>query len=84
MTGSLQHLNHVWPCGGVFAQRGHSANYYAAYPWSPLTYGSMHDPFKHSIGGAEFRTLGPVAGIRLKKKNPWCTSRGCRVQNSGP
>ena len=23
-------------------------------------------------------------GIRLKGKNPCCTSRGCRVQNSGP
>ena len=34
--------------------------------------------------GAEFRTLGPVASIRLKQKIPWCTSRGCRVQNSGP
>ena len=26
-----------------------------------------------------------MASIRLKqKKNPWCTSRGCGVQNSGP
>ena len=40
--------------------------------------------FQNSIGGAEFRTLGPVASIRLQKKDPWCTSRRCRVQNSGP
>ena len=42
----------------------------------------MHGPFK-TASGAEFRALGPVASIR-HKKNPWCTSRGCRVQNSGP
>ena len=25
-----------------------------------------------------------MASIRLKKKNSWCTSRGRKVQNSGP
>ena len=39
---------------------------------------------QNSIRAAEFRTLGPVASIRPKQKRPWCTSRGCRVQNSGP
>ena len=43
----------------------------------------MHDQFK-TAWGAEFRTLRPVASIRLKKKIPGSTSRGCRVQNSGP
>ena len=51
-------------------------------PLKPPTYRSMHNHFK-TAWGAEFRTLGPVASIRLKRKNPWCTSRGCRVQNSG-
>ena len=38
---------------------------------------------KQGLQGAEFRTLGPMGSIRLKKKNSRCTSRGCRVQNSG-
>ena len=64
--------------GGVFAQRAHSANYYVVYPGN-----TVHDPFK-TAWDAEFRTLGPMASIRPKKKHPWCISRGCGVQNSGP
>ena len=43
--------------------------------------------YQQGLQGAEFRTLGPMASITLKKKR--CTSRavypwGCRVQNLGP
>ena len=44
----------------------------------------MYDQFKIAWG-AEFRTLGLVASIRLRK-SPWCTSRGvvgCRIQDLG-
>ena len=51
------------------------------HPCKPPTYRSVHDPFKTGIGGAECRALVPVASTRLKEKNPWCTSTGCRVQN---
>ena len=34
--------------------------------------------------GAEFRTLGPVASIKLEKKIPAVPAGGGRVQNSGP
>ena len=58
--------------GGVFAQRGHSANYYVVYPGNttekPPTYRRMHDQCKTACG-AEFRTLGPVASIRLNIKH---------------
>ena len=36
------------------------------------------------VQGAEFRTLGPVASIRLKTKSLVYQQGGCRVQNSGP
>ena len=38
---------------------------------------------QNSIGGAEFRTLGPVASIRLKKKIPGVPAggAGCRIQD---
>ena len=39
---------------------------------------------QNSIGGAEFRTLGPVASIRLKIKSLVYQQGECRVQNSGP
>ena len=34
--------------------------------------------------GAFVRTLGHMGFIRLNFKIPWCTSRGCRVQNLEP
>ena len=44
----------------------------------------MHDPFK-TAWGAEFRTLGPVASIRLKEKIPGVPvgAVGCRIQDPG-
>ena len=48
--------------GTVRAQRVHGANYYVA---SPTTTPENHPPTEW---GAEFRTLGTVASIRLKKK----------------
>ena len=56
-------INHA-PIGGVFAQRGHSANHYVVYPGNTP---ENHPPTEacmihsNSIGGAEFRTLGPMA-----------------------
>ena len=73
----------MWPPiapyhGNVFAQRGHSANYYVVYPGNtpehhPPTEACTINSKQHR--GAELRTLGPMASITLKK-NPWCTSRG--------
>ena len=74
-----------WWKTAAFSHSASTANYYNRYPGntpenhSP-TKGCMMNSKQH--WGAEFRTLGPVASIRLKQ-NPWCTSMGCRVQNSG-
>ena len=40
---------------------------------------------QNSIGGAEFRTLGPVASIGLKQKIPGVPAGavGCRIQDPG-
>ena len=59
-------------------------------PWQALVY-------QQGLQGAGFRTLGPVAspgvpagavGRRIQdpgtRDRHWCTSRGCRVQDSGP
>ena len=53
------------------AQREHSANYYVVYPGNspekhPPTEACLNNSKQH--WDAEFRTLGPVASIRLKKK----------------
>ena len=54
-------LRHTPP----FSQRAHSANHYAVYPGNTPAnhppYRSVHDPFNTASGGADFRTLGPVA-----------------------
>ena len=34
--------------------------------------------------GCRIQDLGTPGKCQTKKKNPWCTSTGCRVQNSGP
>ena len=34
--------------------------------------------------GCRFQDPGTHGKHQTKAKNPWCTSRGCRVQNSGP
>ena len=50
-----------------------------------LPHRSMHDQF-NTAWGAEFRTLGPVASIRLKKKKiPGVPAgaAGCRIQDRG-
>ena len=38
---------------------------------------------QQGLQGSEFRSLGPMASIRLEIKNSWCTSTGHKVQNSG-
>ena len=43
-----------------------SANYYVVYPGNTP---ENHPPTEACMGGAEFRPLGPVASIRLKKKS---------------
>ena len=34
--------------------------------------------------GCTIQDPGTRGKHQTKTKNPWCTSRGCRVQNSGP
>ena len=79
----LRNLMHM---GGVFAQRGHSANYYVVYPRNtpenhPLTDACMIHSKQHQ--GCRIQGPGSHGKHQTKTKNP-CTSRGCRVQNSGP
>ena len=50
--------------GGVFAQRGHSAGTAPIITLFPLKTTPLQKrarSIQHGIGGAEFRTLGPVA-----------------------
>ena len=61
--------------GGIFAQRGHSAGTAPVItvfiPGTPLKTTPLQKharSIQTSIGGANFRTLGPVASIRLEKK----------------
>ena len=78
------------PLGGVFAQRAqrtHSANYYVVYPGNtpanhPPTEACMIHSEQHR--GCGVQDPGTRGKHQTKTKNPWCTSRGCRVQNSGP
>ena len=39
--------------------------------------------YQQGLQGAEIGTLGPVASIRLKIKNPWYANKGQGVQNLG-
>ena len=50
---------------GVLGAFLHSAKHYVVYPGT--THLQRHEQFK-AAWGAEFRTLGPVASIRLQKK----------------
>ena len=71
-------------CGGVFAQRGHSADYYAVYPGStPENHSPTEACMIHSKQHRGCRTLGPVASITLIKKIPGAPAEG-RVQMSRP
>ena len=64
------------------------ANYYVVYLGNTP---ENHPPTEacmiihNSIGGAEFRTPGPVASIRLKKKilGVLAGAVGCRIQDLG-
>ena len=40
--------------------------------------------YHQGMQGAKFRLLGHMECIRLKQKIRYCTSTGCRVQNSVP
>ena len=76
--------------GGVFAQRGHSANHYVVYPGTtpenhPPTGACMIHSKQH--WGCRIQDPGTRGKHQTKTKHPWCTwctSRGCRVQNLGP
>ena len=73
--------------GGVFAQRAHSATSYVVYPGNtpenhPLTETCMINSKQHQ--GCRIQDPGTRGKHLPKKRNPWCISRGCRVQNSGP
>ena len=64
----------------------HSANYCAVYPGTPL---ENHPPTEACMinskqpGVQNSGPWDPWQASKLKK-NPRCTTRGCRVQNSGP
>ena len=65
----------------------HSANYYVVYPRNtpeshPTTEACMIHSKQHR--GCRIQDPGTRGKHQTKTKNPWCTSRGCRVQNSGP
>ena len=72
------------------AQRGnsaHSANYSVVYPGNtpenhPPTEACMIHSKQHQ--GCRIQDPGTRGKHQIKAKNAWCTSRGCRVQNSGP
>ena len=74
------------------AQRGHGVGIAPIItlfiPGTPLktTHLQKHaSPIQNSIRGEEFRTLGPVASIRLRKKIPGVPAGavGCRIQDPG-
>ena len=75
----------------VWAQRGHSAGTAPIItlfiPGTPL---ENHPPTEacmiHSKQhwGCRIQDPGTRGKHQIKTKNPWCTGRGCRVQNSGP
>ena len=76
--------------GGVFAQRAHSAGTAPIItlfiPGTPLKTTPLQKragSIQKSIRGAEFRTLGPVASIRLKQKIPGVPAGavGCRIHD---
>ena len=84
--------------GGVFARRTHStgtactqrqllANHYIVYPGNtpenhPPTEACMIHSKQHR--GCGIQDPGIRGKHQIQTKSPWCTSRGCRVQNSGP
>ena len=86
------HAVYSAPCilsisGGVFTQRAHSANYYVNYPRNnpenhPPTEACMIHSKQHRR--CRIQDPGTRGKHQTKTKNPWCTGRGCRVQNSGP
>ena len=70
--------------GGAFAQRGHSAHYDIVYPGNtsenhPPTEACVIHSKQHR--GCRIQDPGTRGKHQTKTKNPWCTSRGCRVQN---
>ena len=73
--------------GELFNSEGafsHSANYCVVYPGTtpenhPPTEACMVNSKQHGV-----QNSGHWDPYQTKHKNPSCTSRGCRVQNSGP
>ena len=67
---------------GVQGAFSHSANHYSVYPGNtPETHPPTEACMIHSKPHGDPGTRGKH---QTKKRNPWCTSRGCRVQNSRP
>ena len=69
------------------AQRGHSANHYGVHPGNtPANHPPPEACMIHSKQhrGCRIQDPGTRRKHQTKTKNPWCTSRGCGVQNSGP
>ena len=79
------HNAHKWQThGGVFAQRGHSANDYVVYPGNttenhPPTEACMIHSKQHR--GCRIQDPGTRGKHQTKTINPWCTSGavGCRI-----
>ena len=72
------------------AQRGHSTGtapiIVLFIPRTPLktTHLQKHARTIQNGVGCRIQDPGTHGRHQTEKKNPWCTSRGCRVQNSGP
>ena len=90
LSNSLGAFSHI--ARTAQAQRAHSANYYGVYPGNiaenqPPTEACMIKflVYQEGLQGAEFRTLEPMAGIRLKKIFPGVPAGavGCRIQDPG-
>ena len=72
--GAFSHSAHTAPLMTLFIPGTPPENH-------PPTEACMIHSKQHR--GCGIQDLGTRGRIRLKR-NPWCTSRGCRVQNSGP
>ena len=53
------------------------------HPCKPPPLQTHARSIQNSVGGAECRTLGPVASTRLKKKNTWCTGLCLVIRGGG-
>ena len=84
----MERSNNNWGCFRTArAQHGHNTNYYVVYPGNtpanhPPTKACMIHSKQHR--GCSIQDPGTCGKHQTKTTNPGCTSRGYRVQHSGP